>query len=399
MPGWSSRAPPPCPPSSLTRRAAARSPPFSRPRSRPFAAQAAGPTLLNVSYDVARELYKEINPAFQRSWKQQAGEDVTVNQSHGGSSKQARSVIDGLEADVVTMNQSSDIDAIARAKLIPEDWAKRLPNNAAPTTSVTVILVRKGNPKGIRDWPDLAKAGTSVVIPNPKITGNGRYTYVAAWGSAIKAGGTPAQAKELVQKIFANVPVFDGGGRAATTTFAQRNIGDALCTFESEVNLIKAEFGDNFEVVYPKSTILAENPVAVIDKVVDKKGTRKQAEAYAQVPLVRRGAGDRRQAPDPAALAGAARQVREGLPEGADLHHRRGLRRLVEGAEGALRRRRDLRPDPRRQEVSAERPARHAAVPRAAQAPQRPAGLRPRARLHAALPLVHRPRCRSRRRS
>jgi sulfate transport system substrate-binding protein len=240
----------------------------------------AATTLLNVSYDVARELYKEINPAFQRAWKQQTGEDVIVNQSHGGSSKQARAVIDGLEADVVTMNQSSDIDAIARARLIPEDWAKRLPNNAAPTTSVTVILVRKGNPKGIHDWPDLAKPGTSVVIPNPKITGNGRYTYVAAWGSAIKAGGTPAQAKELVQKIFANVPVFDGGGRAATTTFAQRNIGDALCTFESEINLIKAEFGDHFDVVYPKSTILAENPVAWIDKVVDKKGTRKRAEGY-----------------------------------------------------------------------------------------------------------------------
>jgi sulfate/thiosulfate transport system substrate-binding protein len=244
------------------------------------AAFAAGPTLLNVSYDVARELYKDINPAFQRAWKQQSGEDVTVNQSHGGSSKQARSVIDGLEADVVTMNQASDVDAIARAKLIPEDWAKRLPNNSAPTTSVTVILVRKGNPKAIHDWADLAKPGTSVVIPNPKITGNGRYTYVAAWGSVLKAGGTPAQAKELVQKIFANVPVFDGGGRAATTTFAQRGIGDALCTFESEVNLIKAEFGDGFEVVYPKSTILAENPVALIDKVVDKKGTRKEAEAY-----------------------------------------------------------------------------------------------------------------------
>jgi sulfate transport system substrate-binding protein len=244
------------------------------------AAFAAGPTLLNVSYDVARELYKDINPAFQRAWKQQTGEDVTVNQSHGGSSKQARSVIDGLEADVVTMNQASDIDAIARARLIPEDWAKRLPNNSAPTTSVTVILVRKGNPKAIHDWPDLARQGIGVVIPNPKITGNGRYTYVAAWGSVIKAGGTPAQARELVQKIFANVPVFDGGGRAATTTFAQRGIGDALCTFESEVNLIKAEFGEGFEVVYPKSTILAENPVAVIDKVVDKKGTRKQAEGY-----------------------------------------------------------------------------------------------------------------------
>jgi sulfate transport system substrate-binding protein len=243
-------------------------------------AAAAGVTLLNVSYDVARELYKEIDPAFQRAWKQQTGEDVTVNQSHGGSSKQARAVIDGLDADVVTMNQSSDIDAIARAKLIPEDWAKRLPNNSAPTTSVTVILVRKGNPKAIHDWPDLARPGTSVVIPNPKITGNGRYTYVAAWGSAIKAGGTPAQARALVAKIFANVPVFDGGGRAATTTFAQRNIGDALCTFESEVNLIRAEFGDKFEVVYPKSTILAENPVALIDKVVDKKGTRKEAEGF-----------------------------------------------------------------------------------------------------------------------
>ncbi|MEP6738734.1 MAG: sulfate ABC transporter substrate-binding protein [Caldimonas sp.] len=247
------------------------------------AAFAAGPQLLNVSYDVARELYKDINPAFQHSWKKQTGEDVTINQSHGGSSKQARSVLDGLEADVVTMNQASDIDVLAtRGKLIPEDWARRLPNNSAPTTSVTVILVRKGNPKAIHDWADLARPGTSVVIPNPKVTGNGRYTYVAAWGSVLKAGGTPAQAKELVQKIFANVPVFDGGGRAATTTFAQRNIGDALCTFESEVNLIKAEFGEaeGFEVVYPKSTILAENPVALIDKVVDKKGTRKVAEAY-----------------------------------------------------------------------------------------------------------------------
>lgn len=242
---------------------------------------AAGPTLLNVSYDVSRELYKEVNPAFLKQWKQQTGEDLTINQSHGGSSKQARSVLEGLEADVVTMNQSSDIDVLAtRGKLLPEDWAKRLPNNSAPTTSVTVILVRKGNPKAIKDWADLAKPGISVVIPNPKVTGNGRYTYVAAWGSVLKAGGNAAQARELVQKMFANVPVFDGGGRAATTTFAQRNIGDALATFESEVNLIKAEFGDNFDVVYPRSTILAENPVAVIDKVVDKKGTRKQAEAY-----------------------------------------------------------------------------------------------------------------------
>ena len=175
--------------------------------------QAAGPTLLNVSYDVAREFFKEINPAFQKSWKAASGEDVTINQSHGGSSKQARAVLDGLEADVVTMNQSSDIDVLAtRGKLLPEDWARRLPHNAAPTTSVTVILVRKGNPKGIKDWADLARPGVSVVIPNPKITGNGRYSYVAAWGSVIKAGGTPAQAREQVQKTFANVPVFDGGG-------------------------------------------------------------------------------------------------------------------------------------------------------------------------------------------
>ena len=244
-------------------------------------AQAAGPTLLNVSYDVAREFYKDYNAAFIRHWKATTGEDIGVNQSHGGSSKQARAVIDGLEADVVTMNQANDIDASAeKGKLLPPDWAKRLPNNSAPTTSTTVILVRRGNPKGIKDWADLARPGVSVVIPNPKITGNGRYTYVAAWGAAIKAGKTPAQAREQLQKMFANVPVFDGGGRAATTTFAQRNIGDALATFESEVNLIKAEFGGDFDVVYPAWSILAENPVAVIDKVVDKKGTRKQAEAY-----------------------------------------------------------------------------------------------------------------------
>ena len=244
-------------------------------------AEAAGPSLLNVSYDVAREFYKDYNAVFIKHWKAATNEDITINQSHGGSSKQARAVIDGLEADVVTMNQANDIDAIAeRGKLLPLDWARRLPNNSAPTTSTTVILVRRGNPKGIKDWADLARPGVSVVIPNPKITGNGRYTYVAAWGAAIKSGKTPAQARELVQKIFANVPVFDGGGRAATTTFAQRGIGDALATFESEVNLIKGEFGGDFDVVYPQYSILAENPVALIDKVVDKKGTRKQAEAY-----------------------------------------------------------------------------------------------------------------------
>jgi sulfate/thiosulfate transport system substrate-binding protein len=237
-------------------------------------------TLLNVSYDVAREFYKDYNAAFARHWKTTAGEALKINQSHGGSSKQARAVIDGLDADVITMNQALDIDMVADKGLLAADWAKRLPHNAAPTSSLTVIMVRKGNPKRIQDWSDLARPGVSVVIPNPKITGNGRYTYLAAWGSVVKAGGSTDQARDLVRKIFANVPVFDGGGRAATTTFAQRQIGDALVTFESEVQSILAEFGKDFEIIYPKSTVLAENPVAIVDKVVDRKGTRKQADAY-----------------------------------------------------------------------------------------------------------------------
>ncbi|MBL8307764.1 MAG: sulfate ABC transporter substrate-binding protein [Rubrivivax sp.] len=249
----------------------------------PLAAQAAGPTLLNVSYDVSREFYKDINPAFAAQWKKTTGEDVTLNQSHGGSSRQARSVIDGLQADVITMNQAIDIDALAeRGGLVPANWATRLPFGSAPTTSVQVILVRKGNPKKISDWNDLGKPGVSVIIPNPKVTGNGRATYLAAWGASIKGGVSPEAAKALVGRIFANVPVLDGGGRAATTTFAQRNLGDALVTFESEAPLIVKEFGDNFEVIYPNRTLLAENPVSVVDKVVDKRGTRKVAEAYLQ---------------------------------------------------------------------------------------------------------------------
>ena len=244
---------------------------------------AAGATLLNVSYDVSREFYKDYNAEFAAHWKKTAGEDLTLNQSHGGSSRQARSVADGLEADVITMNQANDIDILfERGKLIPQDWARRLPNNSSPTTSVSVILVRKGNPKAIRDWSDLGKPGVGVIIPNPKTSGNGRYTYLAAWGAAVQNGVSPDAAKALVARIFANVPVLDGGGRGATTTFAQRNLGDALVTFESEVPLITKEFGDNFEVVYPVRTILAENPVSVVDKVVDRRGTRKPAEAYLQ---------------------------------------------------------------------------------------------------------------------
>ena len=249
----------------------------------PPTAWAAGPSLLNVSYDVSREFYKDYNAVFAAHWKKTTGEDLTLNQSHGGSSRQARSVADGLEADVITMNQHNDIDILAeRGGLVPKDWAKRLPNNSAPTTSVSVILVRKGNPKAIRDWSDLGRPGVGVIIPNPKTSGNGRYTYLAAWGAAVKGGVSPEAAKALVTRIFANVPVLDGGGRGATTTFAQRKLGDALVTFESEVPLIEKEFGAHFEVVYPGRTILAENPVSVVDKVVDKKGTRKQAEAYLQ---------------------------------------------------------------------------------------------------------------------
>jgi len=238
--------------------------------------------LLNVSYDVTRELYKDYNQVFLKHWKAKTGEVVTINQSHGGSSKQALSVVAGLEADVVTMNQSNDIDLIAeRGGLLPVDWSKRLPHNSAPYTSTQVFLVRKGNPKNVHDWADLVKPGVAVIVPNPKTSGNGRYTYLAAWGYSLKKGGGEAKAKEFVGQLFRNVPILDAGGRAATTTFVQRNIGDVLVTFENEVLLIKKELGgDQFDVVYPSISILAEPPVAVVDKVVDKRGTRKLAQAY-----------------------------------------------------------------------------------------------------------------------
>jgi sulfate transport system substrate-binding protein len=245
-----------------------------------FAAEA---TITNVSYDVSREFYKSYNTSFIKQWQQKSGDTLTVNQSHGGSSKQVRAVIEGLDADVVTMNQSTDIDALAGKELIPADWAKRLPNGSAPFTSTSVLLVRKGNPKGIKSWADLAKPGVAAIIANPKTSGNGRYAYLAAWGSVIKQGGTVAQAKDLVAKIFANVPVLETGGRGATTVFVQREIGDVLVTFENEVGLIKQEYGaDKFDLVYPPISIVADLPVSVVDKVVDKRGTRKVAEAYLQ---------------------------------------------------------------------------------------------------------------------
>jgi len=244
-------------------------------------------TLLNVSYDVSRELYKDINPAFVAQWKAKSGETLTINQSHGGSSKQAGAVIGGLEADVITMNQSPDIDILVeRGGLVAPDWRKRLPHDASPYTTTSVFLVRKGNPKAIKDWSDLTRPGLAVIVPNPKTSGNGRYTYLAAWGYALQkvgAGGTTAEAaaKDFVSKLFANVPVLDGGGRGATTTFTQRGIGDVLVTFENEAVLIGKEVGeDKFDIVYPSLSIDAAAPVAVVDKVVDKRGTRKQAQAY-----------------------------------------------------------------------------------------------------------------------
>lgn len=237
--------------------------------------------LLNVSYDVTREFYKDFNASFTKYWKNKTGETVTINQSHGGSSKQARSVADGLEADTISMNQAPDIDILyERSKLIPKDWQKRLPNASSATNSTTVFLVRKGNPKHIKDWDDLIKPGIAVVIPNPKTSGNGKYSYLAAWGYVLKKGEDDAKAKEFVSKLFKNVPVLDTGGRGATTTFAQREIGDTLLTFENEINLIKKELGDKFDVVYPSSSILAENPLSVVDKFVKKHKTEVVAKAY-----------------------------------------------------------------------------------------------------------------------
>ncbi|MDA0190311.1 MAG: sulfate ABC transporter substrate-binding protein [Proteobacteria bacterium] len=239
-------------------------------------------TLLNVSYDVSRELYKDINPAFVAAWKQQGGAAVTINQSHGGSSKQAGAVIGGLEADVITMNQSPDIDILVeRGGLVDADWRKQFPHDATPYTTTSVFLVRKGNPRGIKDWGDLTRAGLQVIVPNPKTSGNGRYTYLAAWGYALDKTGSEAGAREFVGKLFANVPVLDGGGRGATTTFTQRDVGDVLVTFENEAILIAQELGSSkFDIVYPSLSIDAAAPVAVVRKVAAKRGTEKVAKAY-----------------------------------------------------------------------------------------------------------------------
>ena len=246
-------------------------------------ADAANVTLLNASYDVARDLYKELNPVFVSEWqKTHPADALKIDQSHGGSSKQARAVIDGLAADVVSMNSPLDIDAIAAAKLTSADWAQRLPYASSPSWSTILFLVRKGNPKGIKDWNDLVRPDIKIVIPNPKTSGNARYSYLAAWEYARRQpGGNDATARDFVSRFIGNVPVFDTGGRGATTTFVQRGIGDVLLTFENEVQLIRSEFSTNdFQVVVPSLSVRADNPVAVVDRVVDKKKTRAAAEAY-----------------------------------------------------------------------------------------------------------------------
>jgi sulfate transport system substrate-binding protein len=238
-------------------------------------------TLLNASYDVAREFYKDINAAFVPAYKKATGKDVKIDQAHGGSSAQARAVADGLDADVVTMNTTTDIEFLADKGVVAKDWAKRFPNNASPTSSTMLFLVRNGNPKGIKDWDDLVKPGVQVVVVNPKTGGNGRYAYLAAWGYVKKKGGTDAQAQEFMTKLYKNVPVLARGGRDATTAFLQRNTGDVLITFESEVESVNKEFGANkVDAVYPSISIVAENPVAVVERTVAKKGTADLAKAY-----------------------------------------------------------------------------------------------------------------------
>ncbi len=248
-----------------------------------IAASAAEVTLLNVSYDPTRELYQQYDAAFAAYWRAKTGDSVTIRQSHGGSGKQARSVIDGIEADVVTLALAYDIDEIAaKSKQLAPDWQKRLRHNSAPYTSTYIFLVRKGNPKAIHDWSDLVKPGVAIVTANPKTSGGARWGYLAAYGYALRQpGGNDARARDFVARLFHQVPVLDSGARGATVTFADRGIGDVLLAWENEAHLALKEFGaDKFEIVYPPSSILAEPPVAVVDKVVDKHGTRKVAEAY-----------------------------------------------------------------------------------------------------------------------
>ncbi|MDP1583837.1 MAG: sulfate ABC transporter substrate-binding protein [Bradyrhizobium sp.] len=253
-------------------------------------ALAADVSLLNVSYDPTRELYAEFNKAFANAYRKETGKSIEIKQSHGGSGSQARAVIDGLQADVVSIALAYDIDAIAARGLISADWQKRLPQNASPYTSTIVFLVRKGNPKDIKDWDDLIKSGVSVITPNPKTSGGARWNYLAAWGYAMKKFGSADKAKQFVGDIFKNVPVLDAGARGSTVTFVERGVGDVLLAWENEAFLAQRQFGKNkFEIVAPPLSILAEPPVSVVDKVADKKGTRVAAEAYLKYWYTREG--------------------------------------------------------------------------------------------------------------
>jgi sulfate/thiosulfate transport system substrate-binding protein len=252
----------------------------------------AGQTILNVSYDPTRELYQDLDGAFASEWKAKTGQDITINLSNGGSGKQARAVIDGLEADVVTLGLAYDIDAIAqKAQLLPADWQKRLPYNSTPFTSTIVFLVREGNPKGIKDWSDLIKPGVAVITPNPKTSGGARWAYLAAWGAAlVRSNGDQGAARDYVNKLYKNVPVLDSGARGSTTTFVERGIGDVLLSWENEAYLAVNQFGKGkFQIVYPSTSILAEPPVALVDKNVDRHGTRAVAQAYLEFLYTEKG--------------------------------------------------------------------------------------------------------------
>ena len=295
-------------------------------------------TLLNASYDPTRELYQEFNAAFARFWKAKTGQTVTIRQSHGGSGAQARAVIDGLPADVVTLALAYDVDAIAQAGLISAGWQKRLPQNSSPYTSTIVFLVRKGNPKNIKDWSDLARQGIAVITPNPKTSGGARWNYLAAWGYALKQpGGDEAKARDFVTRVYRNVPVLDSGARGATVTFVQRGIGDVLLAWENEARLAQAEARSPVEIVVPSMSILAEPPVAVVDRRRLEKGIAGAGGGLPVLPVFPGRTGDCGEAPLPPVRREGRRQIRRVVSQAQSLHDRAALRRMAAGAEETLR--------------------------------------------------------------
>ena len=303
-------------------------------------------SLLNVSYDPTRELYQAFNQAFAKEYKAKTGKDLVVQQSHGGSGKQARAVIDGLAADVVTLALAADIDALhTHGDLVPEDWQKRLPNNSCPYTSTINFLVRKGNPKGIKDWDDLIKPGVQVITPNPKTSGGARWNFLAAWGYALRKYG-PDKAKEFVTKLYKNVPVLDSGARGATTTFVERGLGDVLIAWENDALLSLKEFGaDKFEIIYPSVSVLAEPPVSIVDKVVDRKGTRAVATAYLEYLYSPEGQEIAAKNFYRPRLPEVAEKYSQAIPEDRIVYGGRSLRRLDQSAKDLFRRQRRFRSD------------------------------------------------------